>query len=155
MGETSFLPKPVEVKRGFASRAISVAACGCVSLDYGFHRFVVQTCLTYVVHRLSISGRLFQAIDERAHKSINKLVARTFANACFKLSNPIFKLIFRSQGRALALGGLKALLLHGDYLSPEMRQLNLKLIGGRRDLRFIERFHRRLVGADALGDARE
>jgi len=89
--------------------------------------------------RLRAAGRFFYAKGECAGVVLDQLVTLAFANALFKLSNFAFKMVYASQRRALALSGLKRLLIQGDYLSPEVRDLQSQFIGRRRDLRLIQR----------------
>lgn len=146
--------KPVEFVGGFAHRAFRVLASGYVSLEYRLHVSVVQARLTHIMHWLTVCGRRLQFVGERAHKDVHKLIAGSLALASFKLSNSVGKIILLSQCRSLALGGLNALILHGDYLSPKMRQLSSDFVGGRNDLRFIERLYCGPVRTDGLCDAR-
>lgn len=145
--------EPVEPVLGLAGRAYRVLVQGAVALDYNFHRFVVQAALTKVMHWLSVCARRFQTVGERSHVDIDQFVAFSLAGFCFKLSNAVAQIVILSQQRALALGGLKALILHGDQLSPEMRELNVQFIGRRRDLRLIHRIGSYLVGGDCLSDS--
>lgn len=133
-------------KFSFARRALrNFIVLGC-DLEYRLHRFVISAAGAKVMHWLSVPGRFFYAKSESSRVVLDQIVAGKISIAFFKLSNLIFKFTYASQRRGLALGGLKALILHGDYLCSDMHELNMKFIGSRRDLRFIQRFYSRLVG---------
>lgn len=140
--------------RHFAFIASSVCAAGIVELEYRFHRFVVHTPGAKIMNWLAIPARFFKLEGERSRIVFDQIVALSIANLFFKLSYFVFKIVYASQQRALALGGLKAILLHGEHLSPKMYQLSGKFIGGRRDLCFIQRSYSRFVNTDCLADAR-
>lgn len=133
-------------KFSFARRALrNLIVLGC-DLEYRLHRFVISAAGAKVMHWLSVPGRFFYAKGESSGVVLNQIVAGKISIAFFKLADLVFKLTYASQRRGCALGGLKALILHGDHLCTEMHELNLKFIGSRRDLRFIQRFYSRLVG---------
>ena len=91
------------------------------------------------MHGFAIAARFFQTKGERSGVVLDQLIALSISKALFQFSNLAFEVVYASQRRALALGGLKALLLYPEYLSPEMHQLSVEFIGGRNDLRFIQR----------------
>ncbi len=137
--------------KGFACTTTAQALIAASELEYRFHRSVIHTVGAKVVHRLSVLARLLKAKGENSRVFLDQLIALTLSNSLFKLSNSVGQVVIASQQRSLALGGLKALVLHGDYLCAEMHELNLKFIGGRRDLRFIQRFHSSFVRGCTLG----
>lgn len=136
-----------------ARRAARNGLLRATELEYRFQRFVIQAAGTYVMQRLSIAGRFFYAKGESSGVFLDQLVALNLACLFFKLAHPVFKVVYASQRRALALGGLNAILLHGEYLSPEMCQLSRQFIGGRRDLRFIERLYGSPMRVDGLSES--
>lgn len=106
------------------------------------------------MHGFTVPARFFETQGESAGVILHQFVAFTVVDALFKRSNLIFLVVHTSQQRALALGGLNAILLHGDYLGTNLRELHRKVIGSCRDLCVIERLHCSFVRADALADAR-
>lgn len=136
-----------------AGRALCHALLTTAELEYRLHRFVISTAGAKVMRGLAIPGRFFYAKCESSRVALDQIVTGKIAITFFKLSNLLFKVTYASQRRCLALGGLNAILLHGQYLSPEMRELNRKFIGGRRDLCFIERLHRRFISTDSVSNA--
>lgn len=136
-----------------AGRALCHALAAAVELEYRLHRFVISTAGAKVMRGLAIPGRFFYAKCESSRVVLDQIVTGKIAIAFFKFSHLFFKITNASQCRGLALGGLNAILLHGQYLSPEMHELNRKFIGSRRDLRFIERLHSRFVSTDSVGNA--
>lgn len=137
--------------KGFACTTTAKAFIAASELEYRFHRSVIHTVGAKVVHRLSVLAGLLKAKGENSRVFLDQFIAFTLSNALFKLSNSVCQVVIASQQRSLALGGLKALVLHGDYLCAEMHELNLKFIGGRRDLRFIQRFHSSFIRGCTLG----
>lgn len=126
-----------------------------VELEYGFHRLVVHTAGTKVMHWLSVPARFFYAKGIGSGIVLYQVVALTLANAFFELSHSVAQVVIASQQRAFALGGLKAILLHDEHLSPQLYQLSSEFIGGRRDLRFVQRLYSSLVNTNRLADARD
>lgn len=140
---------------GFTARvAGAYYLLSAVELEYRFHRLIVQTPGAKVMRWLSVPGHFFYAVGDRSGIVLDKFVAGLLACTFFKLSNLVFKVVYASQRRALALGGLNSILLHGKYLSPEAYQLSSDFIGSRCDLRFIERLCCGPVGRNSLRDTR-
>lgn len=140
---------------GFACRALCRALLAATELEYRLHRFVISAAGAKVMRGLSIPGRFFYQQYEGSRVGLHKLITGKISIAFFKLSNLFFELTYTSQGRGLALGGLRSLLLHSEYMSTDMRELNRQFVGGRRDLCLIERFYRRLVEAERSCEARK
>ena len=135
---------------GFTARALRHSIISWLGLEYRLHRFVISAAGTKVMNWFSVPGRFFYAKCEGSRVALNQIVTGKISIAFFKLSYLFFKLTIFSQGRGLALGGLRGILLHGKHMRPELRELNRQFIGGRRDLCFIERCYSRLVGIEAL-----
>lgn len=135
---------------GFAGGAARHCSCAVVELEYRFHRVVIQAPWANVMIRLGAASRFFYPKNDRSRIGIMKLVSASISLAFFELSNLSFKVVHASQMRALALGGLKAVLLHDEHLSPQSYQLSVQFIGSGRDLCIIQRAYRRLIQADRL-----
>lgn len=134
----------------FTARALRKCIICWLGLEYRLHRFVISAAGAKVMNWFSVPGRFFYAKRERSRMALYQFVTGKISIAFFKLSYLFFELTIFSQGRGLALGGLKGLLLHGEHMTPDLRELNRKFIGSRRDLRFIERCYCRLVGVETL-----
>lgn len=140
---------------GFTRRAFRKALRIAVELEYRFQVLVVQAPGAKVMHGLSILARLFKAKGERSRVVLDQLIAFSLGNALFKVAGLVFKFVYASQQRALALGALRILFLHRDDMRQGDRQFHLQFVGGRNDLRFVLKLYGRLVGADCIGDHRK
>lgn len=67
------------------------------------------------------AGRFFHSKGIGARIGFDQVVAVSLGTASFKFSNLVFKLVYASQQRTLALGGLNSILLHGDYVKLHSR----------------------------------
>lgn len=152
---------PTNAKRCVIAESIRFGAFGALrktllvatKLEYRLHASVISTSGAKVMRGLSVPGRFFYNQYEGAGVGLYKFVAGKVSIAFFKLAQPFFEITYASQRRGLALGGLYSLLLHGEYLSREMRELNVQFIGGRPDLLFIARLYRSLHYAGRSRDA--
>jgi len=141
--------------RVLALRTLGEALLVAVKLEYRLHTSVVATAGTKVMLWLSVPGRFFYQKGIGSGIGFDQFIALKVSIAFFKFSYLFFKITHASQMRALALGGLRSLLLHGEHMGADMRKLNRQFIGSRRDLRIIERLYCRLVGAETLGEGRD
>ncbi|MEN5162602.1 hypothetical protein [Achromobacter kerstersii] len=121
-----------------------------IELEYRLHRIVIQAAGTKVMLGFGSAGRFFHSKGIGARVGFDQGVAVSLGTASFKFSNLVFKLVYASQQRTLALGGLNSILLHGDYLSPKLYELAIQFIGGRNDLRLIQRLCSRTNQTDSL-----
>lgn len=124
--------------RRFAFGACRYGLRTVIELEYRFHRLVVQTPGTKVMLRLGTAGCFFYSKGVGAGIGLVQLIALALSVTLFKKSNLVFKLVYASQQRALALRGLNAVLLHGDCRGAELYELSVQIIGGRDDLRLIQ-----------------
>ena len=141
--------------RRFAFGACRYGLRTVIELEYRFHRLVVQTPGTKVMLRLGTAGRFFYSKGVGAGIGLVQLIALALSVTLFKKSNLVFKLVYASQQRTLALGALRILFLNRDDMSQSDREFHLQFIGGRNDLSFVLQLHGSLVSADGIGDHRE
>lgn len=125
------------------------------ALQSCFFTAIIHTGLTKVVRRIIARVFLFERKSKDICRKLDQFVSVPISAKFFQLLHLIFKPMNSRQKLTFALGGLNPILLHGQYLSPEMSELNSEFMGGRRDLCIIKCLYCGFVGTNGMRNTRQ